>query len=256
MADILCQCVGQAKVEELGGEDIPETLAAKLLGNVSDRAKPCLSQAIDYTLLVLLLLLQFMRCSPAKLEDLQDYVTDNKLNETTVSAFYSCDIGDKSTLLLHSSETYLNVLVIMAISAGIIIGILYGAFVWFHAWCGKEDTPIHSWTKKLYKCTDKMLLIDTVIEIPISFYMAPIMSIFVWSMFAACSFGLIFLSKMYGDIMKDDENAKTVFVTNSMLVGLSLLKLTGEVSQYWVLYKASVSEDNRKKYDEARRTKD
>lgn len=248
MADIMGQ-VGDQAMDDLGVENIQETLVAKFLGNVSDRAKPCLSKAIDYTLLVLLLLLQFMRCSPAKLEDLQAYAIDNKLNETAASTFYSCDItGNKSTLL-YSSETYVNALVIMSIFTGIIIGILYGAFVWFHA-RGIDDLHIHPWTEKLYKCTDKILVIDSAIEIPISFYIAPVMTIFLWSMFTACCSGLIFLSIMYGNIMEDDENAKTVFGTSSILVGLSLFKLTGEVSQYWVLYKASASKENRDKFDE------
>ena len=236
-------------MDGIGGsatEDTKETLTERFLGNVSDRTKPWVVKAIDYTLLVILLLLQFMQCSPAN--KLQDYMEDNKSNETTFSDLYSCSMGDSSSLL-YSSDMYINVLVIMTISIGIIIGVLYGAFVWIHAG-GVQELPIHPWTEKLYKCTDKILLIDTAIEIPISFYMAPIMTIFLWSMFTACFFGLIFLSTMYGDIMKDDENAKTVFGTNSMLVGLSLFKLTGEVSQYWVLYKASISKENRDKFDD------
>ena len=239
-------------IDELGVGDAAEgALVEKFLGNVSSRAKPCVAKAIDYTLLVVLLLIQFMRCSPADFDDIKDLVTTNSNETITASTLYSCDIDDKSKLL-YSSKTYVNVLVIMAISIGIIIGILFGAFVWIHA-RGIEDLPIHEWTEQLYKCTDKILVIDSALEIPISFYMAPAMTIFVWSLFAACSAGLIFLSTMYGRIVKGDENAITVFTTNALLVGLSLFKLTGEVSQYWVLYQASVSQDIRDKFDEKRK---
>lgn len=238
-------------MDDIGGdttEDAQETLTERFLGNVSDRAKPCISKAIDYTLLVILLLLQFMQCSPATLDNLQEHVKDNKLNETSVSDFYSCNMSD-SSLILYSSETYINVLVIMAISVGIIIGVLYGAFVWIHA-RRIEELPIHPWTEKLYKCTDKILIIDSAIEIPISFYMAPGMTVFLWSLFACCFVGSIFMLTIYSKSVEHDEQAITVFGTNLALVGLSLFKLTGEVSQYWVLYKSSVSQENREKFDE------
>ena len=239
-------------MDGIGGsatEDTKETLTERFLGNVSDRAKPCVAKAIDYTLLVILLLLQFMQCSPAN--KLQDYMEDNKSNETTFSDLYSCSMGDSSSLL-YSSEMYINVLVIMTISIGIIIGVLYGAFVWIHAG-GVQELPIHPWTEKLYKCTDKILVIDSAIEIPISFYMAPIMTVFLWSLFASCFIGSSFIMTIYSKSVENDEKAIAVFGTSIVLVGLSLFKLTGEVSQYWVLYKASVSQKNRDKFDEDRK---
>ena len=43
----------------------------------------------------------------------------------------------------------------------------------------------------------------------------------------------------------DDPNMAGVFNTSCFMVMLSLLKLTGEMSKYWVLYNASTLENGK-----------
>lgn len=76
------------------------------------------------------------------------------------------------------------------------------------------------------------------------------MALLVWTIFTCCVIGLFFLSSYYNTSVPDDANAQSVFSTSVFLVILSLFKLTGEVSQYWVLFKASTSKESRDKFDE------
>lgn len=225
-------------------------VADKITSLVSDRAKPCVSKAIDYTLLVFLLLLQFMRCNPITPEEVYQQVQENTLNTTNVSSLYSCEFSGHSSLLYSSEDSYVNFLALATIIIGLCIGIVYAAFVWIHSSRQADDIPIHPWTQKLYQCTGKILVIDSALEIPISFYFAPVMTFILWTFFSLAIAGLIFLSVMYGNIVQGDENAKSVFSTNAALVALNLYQLTGEVSQYFVLYKASTSKETREKFDD------
>ena len=224
-------------------DDMGEAVIEKIIGFVSEKAKPCIAKAIDYTLLVALLLLQFMKCSPATAEDIYLSVQENTFNKTTV---YSCDIND-GTLLLSSDKT-LNGFVLAAIVIGISYGVLVSVIIFLHSSRKGKDIQIHLLTQGLYKCTDKIMVIDSVLEIPISFFWAPMMTIFLWSFFSASAIGLFLMSRLYNDRVLDDENAKAVFSSSAMLVLLSLFKLTGDISQYWVLYTASTSKESRDKF--------
>ena len=145
-------------------------VAEKITGLVADRAKPCVAKAIDYTLLVVLLLLQFMRCTPATSQQIIDGVSNGTFNTTsTATSIYSCDLTG-NTSLLFSSTTASSLFIITAVAIALIIGIFYSVFVWVHAH-KLEEVTIHPWTDKLYKCTSKIIILDTFIEIPISFYL-------------------------------------------------------------------------------------
>jgi hypothetical protein len=218
----------------------------KILGFVSEKAKPCVNKAMDYTLLVVLLLLQFTRCKPPILEDVVNSINDKTFNETTI---YNCDIDGNT--LLFSSDSSVNIIVLTAIIIGISYGILISAGIWFHASRRSKDLKIHPLAEGLYKFTDKILIIDSALEIPISFFWAPFMTVFLWLFYLVFVIGLFLLSRLYNERVSDDENAKSIFSTSSTLVALSLFKLTGDVSQYWVLYVASTSQERRDMFKES-----
>ena len=221
--------------------------AKKCLGMAM--AKPCIAKAIDYTMLEALLLIQYSRCQPPNLEEIVKDAAMNPEQPIDQSSFYSCGSSESADQqLLFSENAIINAFVIAAISVGIFYGIFCGIIVWFHSRRKAKDVEIHPLTEKLYKCTEKILIIDSLLEIPISFFWAPYMTIFLWSSYLIAILGLFLLSTSYNKIAEGDENAQAVFLSSATLTGLSLLKLTGEIAQYWVLYTASISSDSRSKY--------
>jgi multisubunit Na+/H+ antiporter MnhC subunit len=232
-----------------------EAAMEKFLGLVGDTAKPCVTKAIDYTLLVFLLLLQFMRCSPTTAAELYERAQNQNIDQTTFNDIYSCDAGDKSSIL-YSSDPIINGLVLTSIVIGILHGIMLGCAVWIHSSRAGKDVEIHPLVEELYKCTDKLIMIDSAIEIPISFFWAPLMTLFLWSFFALSVVGLFLFSTLYNATVPDDKSAQAVFTSSAILIVLSLYQLTGSVSQYWVMYKASVSKESRDKYKEGLKAKE
>jgi hypothetical protein len=233
------------------------------LGFVGDRAKPCVDKAIDYTLLVVTLAFQYFRC-----KDLE-------------SANRKCDFSPN--WIDFSEKNYIEVLIWVLIGIGISYGILVSAIIWIHSAC-VPATKIHKKTEDLYKCTDRIFLIDSILEIPISFIEAPIITVSLWSAYAAALGGLYFLTMKFGELVMilpempetnaadatidatidatmemNGMNAKKVFVSSAVLVAISLYKFTGEVSQYWVIYtvskKYAKEDDSKKSYQKKSKVK-
>jgi len=202
------------------------------LGFVSDRAKPCVDKAIDYTLLVVTLALQYFRCKGL------DVNLDESSDVTSTDP--ECDFSSNWTEF--SDDKYIKVLIWALIGIGISYGIIVSALIWIHSSC-VPDMKIHKKTADLYKCTDRIFLIDSILEIPKSFIEAPIITVSLWSAYTTALGGLYFLTMKFGELVMDDKikdmNAKNVFVSSAVLVAISLYKFTGEVSQYWVLYTVS-----------------
>jgi len=205
-----------------------------LLGCVSEKAKPCITKAFDYTLLMGLLMLQYMRCKPEFNKEMNIPVYECASNNTLL---FSTDSSDSL------EENVRNNMVLAAIITGISYGILLSIIVGVHAYFQSKDVKIHSMTASLYKCTDKILIIDSALEIPISFFWAPIMTVILWGFFAAASFGLYRLIIHFELQADGDDSATDVFTTSAALTLLSLFTLTGETLQYWVFYKAATRED-------------
>ena len=241
--DILSRA-GQDKVEE-APENITENITAKVASFVSDSAKPCVAKAMDYTLLVLLLVLQFMRCSPPSTDDLIDQLkpVNGTLNVTTIKSdlqsIYSCDISSTQSSIFFASDAWINGLVFAAIIIAFLYGLVCGVGVWIHSTRRAGDNEVPPMVEKLYSITDRILVIDTLIEIPIAFYWTPIATLFMWIFFSISCVGLVLLSVLYARTVPDDPNAQSVFNTSAFLVAFSLFKLTGEASQYWVQYIAA-----------------
>ena len=225
-------------------EEAPENITAKIASLVSDSAKPCVAKALDYTLLVLLLVLQFMRCSPPSTDDLieQLKLEDGNLNVTYIKSdlgsIYSCDISSTQSSVFFASNSWINGLVFSAIIIAFIYGLVGGVGVWIHS-MHRADIEVPPMVQKLYSITDRIMIIDTLIEIPIAFYWTPIATLLMWIFFCISCVGLTLLSVLYARTVPNDPNAQSVFNTSAFLVAFSLFKLTGEVSQYWVQYTAA-----------------
>lgn len=205
------------------------------LGFVSEKAKPCVSQAIDYTLLIGLLALQFFRC--------RTDITEIGNGEVSLSnvTYVSCS-AEHSYYIITGLDSTINFLTLGAICIMVLFGITSAFFIWIHAFCcNAKNLRIKPVMEKVYKCTDRMVFIDTIIEIPISFLIAPAFTIALWAFVAASLIGLYFITRMYTEnLPQDDVNSIAVFNTSAVLVALALYKLTGEISQYWVSYKSSI----------------
>ena len=221
-----------------------DVIVDKLTSFVSDSAKPCVSKALDYTLLVLLLVLQFMRCSPPSTEDILDQLQnpDGSFNATyasSIQSVYSCNLSStQKSSIFYASNPWINGLVFAAIIIAFLYGIVCGLGIWLHA-RKNEKIEVPPTIKKIYAFTDRIMIIDTALEIPVAFFWAPLITIILWTFFAISCIGLILLSSLYTRTVPDDPNAQSVFDTSAFLVAFSLFKLTGEVSQYCVMYIAS-----------------
>lgn len=230
------------------------------LGFVSDRAKPCVDKAIDYTLLVVTLALQYFRCKDLGLNVDAKSDESSGVNLNVNSTDPECDFGPD--WINFSEDKYIKVLIWVLIGIGISYGILVSAIIWIHSAC-VPATKIHKKTEDLYKCTDRIFLIDSILEIPKSFIEAPIITVSLWSAYAAALGGLYFLTMKFGELVMNPEmpdmNAKNVFASSAVLVAISLYKFTGEVSQYWVIYtvskKYAKEDDNKESYQKKSKVK-
>lgn len=153
-----------------------------------------------------------------------------------------CDI---STLFDCSVERELqNIDKEFAITLGIAIyGFLVSIIVIGHALRFREcgDSPIDG----LYKWTDRIPIIDSLLEIPISLWLAPFVTIFLWSMFVACCVGLVVLTVSYDGAEFENGNTST-FALTAFLVGFDIYRMTGNISQYYVLNKSAKADARRK----------
>ena len=235
------------------GEDLEGAIIEKFLGFVSDNAKPCITKAIDYTLLVAVLILQFLNCKPLNAQELVEKYNsgDLKLNTTSV---YSCNASDEPIIFSSSSKT-LNILIMIAVAIGLSYGIIMAIAIWIHSKYQAKDIKVHSLTEKLYKFTDRIIIIDSLLEIPISFFWAPLVTLMLWGFFAVAVTGFFLIARLYNDQVKDDENAKAVFTSSTFLVIFSLFKLTGDISQYWVKFVTSTVEDADDKMEQYEESK-
>merc|ERR1712244_29817 len=84
---------------------------------------------------------------------------------------------------------------------------------------------------------DRIVILDSFLEILVTFVFAPILTIVLWAIAAGIAIGLFFVHKDYS---QREGVSGTTFATNSIMVGLSLIKMTGDISQYIVLYRASL----------------
>jgi len=242
-------------------DDFTKNVKDKLVDMVNARAKDVVSRGIDYSLLIALLIVQFMRCGfkAGALQGPDDTIesvstsvstsVSNSIDIDDVKDLYSCNFTLEREKLLY---TYIPSWLCL------LYGICGPIFVWIHA--ARKFTRLEhvktTTIEKIYECTDKIIILDTFLEIPISFFFAPIWTVVAWTLFAAICFTLFILAKRYNDLEDTDSTSATTFYVSCLLVILSLIKYTGEISQYWVVYKAVLSGGNKmKKFESVKKFK-
>jgi len=225
------------------GEGIVESVTNSIVNSiVNSRAKAVVTKGIDYTLLVVLLVFQYIRCEPPTFEEIKSIVENSNgthTDATSVADLYSCS-NTEGIISGLKTKSIMSTGIIVAAILAITYGVVSSIFVWIHAiFKFNKKVGDGSIVETMYEWTDTMIIIDSILEIPISLVFAPIMTLFLWTIYVGFLIGLYFTAQDYTSKDGIDSNAANVFYTSSFMLALSLLKLTGEISQYWVIYKAS-----------------
>merc|ERR1712045_84064 len=105
-----------------------------------------------------------------------------------------------------------------------------------HASCVKDHSAPD--VQDIFECTDRIPIIDSLLEIPICMWHAPFITTFLWINFLACCIGIFFFVQEYERATFENANL-TAFVLNAFLVAFDLYRLSGDIAQYYVTYKAA-----------------
>jgi len=234
-------------------------IQTKFLESAYDKAKHIAELAFSFGLSVVLLFFQTQRCHfPVKLPSLDELlgIDDlDTLNETitagnqtlneTISMFIGNITGNETVVasvegLTCDIKSFENAKLSLCIAIAIAIyGICIATIVLVHA-ARLTDTG-KSRVEDIYMWTDQIPILDALIEIPIAFYFAPFNTLFLWGLFMACFSGLVVIVLEGGKGADGDDPASLVMT--SILIGYHIYKMTGNISQYYVIYKTSTTED-------------
>ena len=90
---------------------------------------------------------------------------------------------------------------------------------------------------KLYGCTNRIPLIDSIIEIPIAFILAPKTTLLLWLIYAAQLSGIVMMMVVFIKELEETNTKydKSALYLSSYLVAYNIFRLTGDVSQYFVI---------------------
>lgn len=208
------------------------------------------STGIDFILLNVLLTMQYLCGSPSWKEMFESSSSEEEALEnsrsSTISSspFYSCNspfsTGDQDIEIVSFSIGSFSFRLDFSVASLFILlyGIIMTIMVCIHAhFKFKKLGGVYPKIEKVYEWTDRVVIIDSILEIPITFVFAPIWTLVLWTIATGLAIGLFITCQKYAE--RDDATV-TTFITNCIMIGLSLLKFTGDISQYIVLYKASV----------------
>lgn len=126
----------------------------------------------------------------------------------------------------------------------IIISFGYGVFIaiitWTHStYFAKQEGKSN--LEDLYDLTDKVIVIDSLLEIPIAFWNAPYVTIALWVIFfivTAC----IYVLSLSVDVSWNPRDDPAKFFSDFVAM-YHLYKVTGDLSQYYVLNKTTDTSD-------------
>jgi len=157
-------------------------------------------------------------------EDAIDLIKNGSLG---LSDIYSCNVQYQLQNLEKDFLITLGIAIYSFLATILVIG---------HALHMTEQgySPIQG----IYKCTDRIPIFDSLLEIPIALYLSPFVTIFLWSVFLACCAGLAILIASYREAEFENGNVST-FILTAFLVGFDLYRWTGNISQYYVINKTA-----------------
>lgn len=219
-----------------------EFLSQVLLDKVNTSAKSVVKCSIDFLLALALLFVQAVNCN-MQIHLVKEHLAEIRaVNSTIHGRIHAAEILAKTAVDLEvcdSAEDHIKKYELLPYLGGALFayGVIVAIFVWLHSYFTvkkmkmKEASPL----KKLYACTDRIVVFDSLLEIPTALQHSPISTIFLWVMFAI---GCVFLALMNGDFVKQfgEHVDQSSFQLNSAMVAFNLYKLTGDTSQYWVLW--------------------
>jgi len=197
------------------------------------KAKDVADSGFHFVLSQTLLFFQLRSCELSA-EAMAKYLDDK--SNFSIADVYDCNVKEE---LENLDWDFL-------IAAGIAVyGILAAIIVNIHAWRLKDygTSPIQG----MYDCTDNIPILDGLIEIPISLIMAPIVTIILWSLFLGCCVGLVYLSVSYHAGHVENGGNMSTFMLTAFLVAFDIYKMTGDMSQYYVVNKSARIEAYEKK---------
>jgi hypothetical protein len=175
------------------GEGIVESVTNSIVNSiVNSRAKAVVTKGIDYTLLVVLLVFQYVRCEPPTFEEIKSLVENGTYTDSSSFAdLYSCNRQEFDTEGIISRKSIMSTGIIVAAVLAITYGVVSSIFVWIHAiFKFNKKVGGGSIVETMYEWTDTMIIIDSILEIPISLVFAPIMTLFLWTIYVGFLIGL------------------------------------------------------------------
>jgi len=98
----------------------------------------------------------------------------------------------------------------------------------------RQEPPIQG----IFKWTDRIPIIDSIIEIPLCLWVAPFRTLLLWVAYILCCAGLVILVVSYEKEAYEDGNL-SAFALTACLVGFDLYRLTGNIAQYYVINKSA-----------------
>jgi len=202
----------------------------RLIELAHEKAKDVLDNAFHLVIAQVLLFFQNSNCQLS--EDAFSRVGDGSFQ---LSDAYDCSVGDQFKDL--NKEFWITLSIA-------IYGFLIATIVIIHAIRYREsgESPIQN----IYKWTDRIPIIDSLLEIPIAMWISPFVTIFLWAVFLACCTGLIVLIVSYNEAAFENGNTSS-FALTAFLVGFDLYRMTGNISQYYVTHKSAKADAREKK---------
>jgi len=217
--------------EEEGSNESGEVPTDSLVEVAHGKAKEIIDASFHLFLALAILLFQHRNCqiNGNVIPDFYNY------GNATISDLYDCNVVFE---LSHIDGEYM-------ITLGIgIYSLVAGMIVVIHAILIRDkEKPV---IQGIFSWTDRIPVIDCILEIPICLYIAPFITLFLWVMHVTCSVGLLILIIKYGEADHVDGNM-SAFILTAILVSFDLYRLTGDIAQYYVINKAAENVTRMKK---------
>lgn len=210
---------------------------ATLVDLAQEKAKEIFDIGFHLAIALALLFFQHRNCEIDENAFASNFIPSLGGNKTDIDSlwdFYDCNVPFELREL--SKE--------MQISLGIAAyGFTSGVAVILHAIFMKDQDkpPIQG----IFDWTDRIPVIDSLLEMPFCFWIAPLFTLLLWTAYLLCCAGLTVLVVSYEKESYENGNL-SAFILTACLVGFDLYRLTGDISQYIVIHK-SADTRNRKR---------
>jgi len=215
--------VGDIMVESMADE--PKSRFIKLVQN---KAGEIVDISFEFVIAMVILFLISTNCHLSLNGDkfnTQDTVQFSDITE--------CDVGN--TFRIE------NVEVILAIAIAS-YGIFTAVVVWIHVRYMKKDYG-NSPVEGIYERTNRIPVIGTLLQVSIALIIAPCATMLLWVAFIAICGGLVLLIVKYHKTSRGDTGS---FALTCFLIAFQIYKLTGKLSEYFIINKVAMADDEEK----------